>query len=285
MTLPRVVICIGCIWVQGGALSMAPLLGWNEFYFNPNRAHCSFSWNKEGYHIFYVAMIGVLCFALPALIVIFMYCGIFRVARKAARQVGPLPAVNIEAGQSAEESTGTENRQERGVRFSEDRTTNSTANENIHADAKPHCCRPFNGEFKALKTLLLIVGTFLLLWSPYFAVNIHGIIYRQIGDALIWERVTTWIAYCSFAVNPYVYGWLNKLLRQELIKTFRNCSRCRENATSDAEEQIGEGEDFYQFLERTSTRTTSLYTRSTDMGREQSVAPIKIVEVSEIENN
>ncbi|XP_077978082.1 G-protein coupled receptor 61-like [Glandiceps talaboti] len=290
VTLQRVLITIVYIWLQSAAFAMAPLVGLNEFTFNPHRAHCSYDWSKPGYHIYYIVMIGLLCFALPACLIIGMYCGIFCVARKTARQVGPTPAVSIE---QAEATTSQQQQQQHGSNSNHDMSSKcptTVANKPISKTKSPIC----GTEFKAVKTLSLIIGIFLVLWTPYFAVLLYGIIHGQIVSQDIWERVTTWFAYTSFTLNPYIYGWLNRQLRQELIRTLKNCNQCKKDEDNEMEDFPGDGEDFYQFLERTSTRTTSLNTKSstttttttTVTGKDQSVGlPHSIIEIPEAESD
>jgi hypothetical protein len=99
---------------------------------------------------------------------------------------------------------------------------------------------------KAAITLMFVVLTFVPLWTPFFVVGV----YRTIDDwnrcRQIWstcnvggaaasaaaaagvtaagldrlEAVVVWCALATFAINPFVYGWMNRAIRDELRLTF-----------------------------------------------------------------
>ncbi|GFS26078.1 class a rhodopsin g-protein coupled receptor gpr5ht4 [Elysia marginata] len=135
---------------------------------------------------------------------------------------------------------------------------------------------------KAFKTLLAIVLTHLLLWSPFFACQLHALAHHK-NLAFPLDATVTWLSYVSYAVNPCLYGCLNRGVREELVRHLgymnylcccyfsskvdqgRTSLRCgfhvpckprpSPHSSEDGEEAGGAGEggaeSFFQFLQRT----------------------------------
>ncbi|XP_068884015.1 probable G-protein coupled receptor isoform X3 [Aphelocoma coerulescens] len=107
------------------------------------------------------------------------------------------------------------------------------------------------GSNKAILTLVLIVGQFLCCWLPFFAFHLHSsVIVGTLGGGH-GEMVVTWIAYSSFAINPFFYGLLNRQIREELARLRRSCLNRplgQELCLSISEASVQE--NFLQFLQR-----------------------------------
>uniref|UniRef100_A0A8C6UTH3 G protein-coupled receptor 62 n=1 Tax=Neogobius melanostomus TaxID=47308 RepID=A0A8C6UTH3_9GOBI len=177
------------------------------------------------------AVFCVFCFLVPALVIFTVYCNVYKVARVAARQHGPLPSWMQNKHRS-------------------DSINSQTTIITTHtAPLRSVRDRPFGGA-KAVLTLLLIVGQFLMCWLPYFAFHFHISVNTtsQIPDDLI--EVVTWLAYSSFAMNPFFYGLLNRQIREELCK-LRRCYSGHPIDLIVSPEGSGH-ENFLQFLHRTS---------------------------------
>jgi hypothetical protein len=93
--------------------------------------------------------------------------------------------------------------------------------------------RPLQGHLKAAKTLLMLLMAYLALWGPYFILHLYGITHGVLYDPGTTELVALWLGFTSFAVNPFLYGWMNKAIREELVSLYRRllcrwccCSGC-----------------------------------------------------------
>jgi len=117
--------------------------------------------------------------------------------------------------------------------------------------------------WKAAATLLFVLLTFVPLWSPYFAYSMYRAIerYRQVFDCGLMasadhiERIVLWMGFATFASNTFVYGWMNRAIRDALRDTADgSLCRCATRGTARLSQVLGAGdaEDFFQFLERTS---------------------------------
>lgn len=74
---------------------------------------------------------------------------------------------------------------------------------------------------KAAKRLALLVGVFLFCWLTYII-----LVTTNISCGICHPRELTWIGniinYSSSAINPVLYGLLNRTIRQEIMKCFCN---------------------------------------------------------------
>jgi len=70
--------------------------------------------------------------------------------------------------------------------------------------------------WKAAATLLFVLLTFVPLWSPYFAYSLYRAVEgnqaSNCGSDQV-ERAVVWIGFTTFASNAFVYGWMNRAIR------------------------------------------------------------------------
>ncbi|XP_078577297.1 G-protein coupled receptor 61-like [Branchiostoma floridae x Branchiostoma japonicum] len=283
LTLLKALFAIGVIWLLALAFAMAPLMGWNGYSFNPIHKECTFSWSEGGASTVYAIIISVVYFCIPAMVIITMYGFIYRTARKASRQVGPLPAPLLPVDETQMPSGiflqvppatpsqifNVSSRVGPAPSTSMNSLTVSGALDGGNLLGK----RQHNEPLKATKTLLLIVGLFLFTWGPYFTASFYlglvGVKYSGVEDAVIWLRI---LARTSFALNSLVYGLLNRQVRLELHKAYR--SLCKPAVTVDPPPSAinlrsfdmdgSQVENFFQFLERTNAAEKKEETRCGD---------------------
>lgn len=77
-------------------------------------------------------------------------------------------------------------------------------------------------ETKAAKTLLIVVGTFVLCWTPHF-IGIFCLLAEQCSWPDEFFAITTWLAMLNSACNPVIYGVMSKQFR----KRFRQILLCK----------------------------------------------------------
>ncbi|XP_029472126.1 G-protein coupled receptor 61-like [Rhinatrema bivittatum] len=240
MTLGVAVSVLLFIWVQAILIAMVPLLSWTSAGNEPgnasfvNSTRCSLHNNVGDYSEVFVLFFTMLCFVLPLIIILSVYFSVFRVARIAALQHGPLPSW-----------AATPRR----------RSDSMGSQATIVAASRPQKMSPERvfGGGKAAFTLILIGGQFLICWLPYFTYHLHTAIINKSIARDLWETTVTWLAYTSFTVNPLFYGCLNRQIREELIrlpKCFLKQSLDEQLGLSSHEGSVEE--NFLQFLQRTS---------------------------------
>lgn len=85
-------------------------------------------------------------------------------------------------------------------------------------------------EQKATKVLGVVFFTFVILWSPFFVLNLLPTVCAECEERIShWVfDVVTWLGYASSMVNPIFYTIFNKVFRQ----AFKKVLLCRYSSTS-----------------------------------------------------
>ncbi|XP_069499135.1 G-protein coupled receptor 62 [Ambystoma mexicanum] len=232
MTLGLVVAVVVFIWMKAILFAGFSLLGWSPHTSAFGASRCSMYWSPSAYKSIFIIVFSVFCFVLPTFVIIAVYCSIYRVARMASLQHGPVPswpASSRRRSDSLHSQVTIITTRNLPPRLSTDRIL---------------------GGGKAAVTLMIIVGQYLLCWLPFFSFLLHFSI-NPPGVALRpGEIVVTWLAYSSFAINPFMYGFLNRQIREELSKLGQHClNRPTSQEVSSQEGSVHE--NFLQFLQRT----------------------------------
>lgn len=236
MTLKLTAAVIVMVWVASAVLGLTTVFGWPSYgsLSSVSAAHCSLHWSHSDHRRVFSVLFSVTCFCLPAVVIFAVYCNVYKVARVAARQHGPLP---LWTNSQLKHRSDSINSQTTII-------TTRNAPRRIMRD------RPFGGG-KAALTLVVIVGQFLICWLPYFAFHIHLTLDATPKIPNDLEEAVTWLAYSSFAINPFFYGLLNRQIREELCK-LRRCYSARPVELAVSSHEGSGHENFLQFLHRTS---------------------------------
>ncbi|KAM4588516.1 putative G-protein coupled receptor isoform 1-T2 [Odontesthes bonariensis] len=236
MTLKLTAAVMVMVWVASAVLGLSTVFGWPSYggLSSIKAEHCSIYWSHSDHRRIFSVLFSVTCFCLPAAVIFAVYCNVYKVARVAARQHGLLPSWTTNQLKHRSDSINSQ-------------TTIITTRNTPHRISRER----FFGGGKAAFTLVVIVGQFLICWLPYFAFHLHLILDAtpKIPDGL--EEVITWLAYSSFAINPFFYGLLNRQIREELCK-LRRCYSSRPMELAVSSHEGSAHENFLQFLHRTS---------------------------------
>lgn len=123
---------------------------------------------------------------------------------------------------------------------------------------------------KAFRTLLLTVGTYIALWSPYWWMPVVVLSMHQAQDDRPFcsniplyvmddkAAVFTWLMYASICINPLLYGLLDRTVRSEIMRRWRKLHSCCNGRWTPPTDQHPHQdlsqtgpENFWEFLERT----------------------------------
>ncbi|RDD46539.1 Trace amine-associated receptor 4 [Trichoplax sp. H2] len=73
---------------------------------------------------------------------------------------------------------------------------------------------------KINKTTLIIVGTFFICWAPRTIIGILQLLTTQLDNYGMIELLFLWLSMINSTLNPIIYGFHNKVFRQEFRRAF-----------------------------------------------------------------
>ncbi|KAJ7999115.1 hypothetical protein DPEC_G00212060 [Dallia pectoralis] len=284
MTLGLVVSVLVGIWVKALAMSALPLLAWalqggrtsllggagvvggsGGVPSPPAQGHrrCSLHWTGGGSNrMAFMVLFTLVYFLCPLLVILVVYCSMFKVARVAAMHHGPLPTWMDTPRRQRSESLSS-----RSTMVTSSGTGTGTGRDTPH--------RAFGGG-KAAAVLAAVGGQFLCCWLPYFSFHLYSALSSSPPATLApLEEVVTWIGYFCFTSNPFFYGCLNRQIREELGKhvpcLFRRATG-EENRLPSREGSIEE--NFLQFLQGTGCNLDPQDSNSTSSPKGEGCRPL-----------
>ncbi|XP_061755772.1 histamine receptor H2a [Nerophis ophidion] len=229
LVLPwKVVVAMASVWTVSVAVSFLPIyMGWNTVNGTvqnygarvPERT-CRFELNRP-----YVLTDSLLTFYLPLLAMCWTYLRILRIARAQIKRI-------ISARPTCVTSYSCRSNQ----------STITTVVSSIPASALR--------EHKATVTLAAVIGAFVVCWLPYFILfTALGLQEHPDPNKVPQFSIVLWLGYTNSALNPILYGALNRDFRSAYAHLLRcrwptySAWRCRHpsaTVTTAAREQLME---------------------------------------------
>ena len=199
ITMVHVLLCCLLLWTCGIVASVFPVAGlWKGVGLQPFNKLCNIQW-----HIEPVYLISVIAFIVipPFTTIVVSYVNILKLALN-ARQADI--KVNV---------------------------ANTSRNETDLNTTKPvSVLRQYITKKKSTITVTILIGTFVVCWTPYiFAVTVQAI-RCQVNPFWI-DAISQWLCIFNSGCNPLVYGLTNKTFRDGVKKMFGFFSRNNRVAT------------------------------------------------------
>nr|XP_061793533.1 histamine H2 receptor-like [Nerophis lumbriciformis] len=196
----RVFVAMASVWTVSVAVSFLPIyMGWNtvngtvQNYGQPERT-CRFELNRP-----YVLTDSLLTFYLPLLVMCWTYFRILRIARAQIKRI-------ISARPTCVTSYSGRNHQ----------SPITTVVSSVPASALR--------EHKATVTLAAVIGAFVVCWLPYFILfTALGLKEHPDPNKVPEFSIVLWLGYANSALNPILYGALNRDFRS----AYTHLLRCR----------------------------------------------------------
>ena len=249
MSMKKALCVLVILAIVAVIFGVLPLLGWGHYAYDNRKSYCTFMNSAE-----YAITLGVMCFAVPGTVTLCMYYGIYRVAKKTACQIQPTTRSTVAPIEGS--SAGTD--RDSGVSVTPESKPDTTVIDIDLFDGEDEGdeenATPQQSHWKAIRTLFIIIMLFLALWGPYFTVLFYTAAGNIVNHGVY--LATTWLAFSTHAVNPLVYGLLNRNIRDSMIAMWQRLRERRITQQSPSPPPDGNApdcEDFFQFLERTSS--------------------------------
>ncbi|CAH1794742.1 unnamed protein product [Owenia fusiformis] len=241
-TIFRCKVLIGVQWIIVILAAAPPLAGWGKYTFQRYKYVCSLEWKPgrmaDGYNI----VVGIFFYAIPTGIICWCYGRIFIAAvshTKRRNKVYP----------STEDSTHTATGESSG----------SFKRNTMLFEARKKV-----RDFKAVRTILLIILTFMLCRGPYFIIS--GIEAQGILVNPKWQTCAMFLLYSETVINQCIYGYLNRVTRFEIWRMVKLIVNQGNQSTT-----MTESDEF-------ASTTTSSYRMKT-FGKRKMVPSINVIPV------
>ncbi|XP_058505176.1 histamine receptor H2a [Solea solea] len=202
LVLPwRVAVAMASVWTVSVAVSFLPIhMGWNTVNGTVQnngpwapKGKCRFELNRP-----YVLTDSLLTFYLPLVAMCVIYLRILRIARaQAKRIINARPTFTTHY-------------------HSRSNSTSTTVVSSVTAVALR--------EHKATLTLAAVIGAFVVCWLPYFILfTVLGLKEHPDPSTVSAYPIVLWLGYANSALNPILYGALNRDFRS----AYSHLLRCR----------------------------------------------------------
>ena len=197
MTVQRALGMITFVWAQAAVFSFVPIAfsGWYEF--NQRYYTCTFpSYLHEVNYLVFSAATYAANAGLSLIVMLITYYRIFNVAKLHSRRIGHAVITAVNFG--------------RPVRGGPMATETSRQR-----------------EFKAARKILFVIGAFICCIAPYTVLRLLELC----GKGLSLKHSVTislrWFAFLKSAIDPFIYGLLQRRFRRALVELFLGSQRAR----------------------------------------------------------
>lgn len=206
VTRNKTVLSIIGIWLYALITACFPLLGWSDYKYIPGVWLCETDYHTSVSFTYFKL---TTMYFLPLISIIFIYSSILRVALRHSRQI-------------AREVEALRQRELPPVLEPESATKGSAMMvSGQYCVRKPHSA--LRAEIKTAITLACIVGVLFISWAPYMVVNIWSFHSGARAPVLL-QYVVSGLYYVNGVINPYLYGYLNRIIKREFKMLWTNAS-------------------------------------------------------------
>lgn len=232
-TPKRAAVLISLTWIVGFSISIPPMLGWRKPEDRSDPNACSIS-QDPAYTVY--STFGA--FYLPLIIMLVLYGRIFNAARfrirknvgKRRRVSARIPdhdeiTLSLSTNGTAEPKTEflelrAENCKRHGLPLANTSLLGQKNRKSVETKRKAALAR----ERRAVKTLGIIMGTFILCWLPFFTVALVLPFCKSRCSMPDWlGDVINWLGYSNSLLNPVIYAYFNK----DFQNAFKKIIKCK----------------------------------------------------------
>lgn len=262
-----------CIWLQALATCSPPLLGWSSIIYVVPMYNCATNWASSPS---YTAFMTILCYLVPAVVILFCYVNIVKVAHSHARRIHTLedsvqrrsnscPACN--QSDSSHQNCRSPSRLvchtsgELTSRFSSEaenvnralpegptQQSNSAPRRLFPFQAQSSSQPPAQNHHHGVLRLLLIITAFLIFWTPHISVALVQATESAVKGrtSLVPDSAITvsyWLMLLNSDVNPLLYALLSKRFQSALWGLGHRIRACLGSVLGRKDEVSAEGDE------------------------------------------
>ncbi|CAH1776688.1 unnamed protein product [Owenia fusiformis] len=205
MSRHNIAFAIAHIWLHAVSIGVAPLLGWNMGRFFQDRQYCTLMYIVGPGYLLFLFFLG-LCFPMAIISVVY-----FKIFRRTRSHIKIIDA------------------QESSVRRMSDDTTEDTYLSSMESlkqkEQKPVCIPKVSfRNMKAVKTLAIVIGCFLITWGPFTIATLITIMCKT-GCHLrtIISSHLLMLGLSNSFLNCFIYAYGNRNFRRVLKDAFMLC--------------------------------------------------------------
>ncbi|XP_054456735.1 G-protein coupled receptor 161 [Anoplopoma fimbria] len=274
-TLWRTFAVVLWIWLQALVTSCPPLLGWSSVSYVVPMFSCAVNWASSPS---YTAFMAALSYLIPAVVILFCYVNIVKVARSHARRIHTLedavqrssnPSSAFASGDSSHSLHSSPSRliyhvsgqfvsevsREEGDFISPplpESTTeqNNSSSRRLFSFLAQSASQPplqNSPNHHGVLRLFLVIAAFFLCWTPYIGVALVQATETAISgqSSLVPPSAITfsyWLVLLNSDINPLLYALLSKRF-QGALQCLRQKIRARLGSVVGREEEVRSGGD------------------------------------------
>ena len=191
----RIKITLLLVWILSFAFAITPVLIYVNSVKDGDHRGPAVIFEIQCYYVsskILALITSIVTFYIPLIIMSVLYGKVLIVARRQSKRVHPIETFGAEQGLSVID----------GNSVPPDNVTMST-----DQTQAPSARKRRKGDFKAARTLGLIMGCFGLCWMPFFIIHtVHPFIPTLITSPLI-PKLVIWLGYCNSCMNPFLYAF------------------------------------------------------------------------------
>nr|CCO13925.1 octopamine beta-type receptor 4 [Apis mellifera] len=209
---------LGSAWILPALISFIPIfMGWYTTqehldYMVKNPEVCSFVVNRP-----YAVISSCISFWIPGLVMIVMYCKIYKEAVRQRKALGRTSS-NIVLNSVHHHRSSTRQHHHQQMLLQAAAETGTSIRQQT---------KSWRAEHKAARTLGIIMGAFLLCWLPFFLWYLTTSLCGEAcycPDTVV--SVLFWIGYFNSALNPLIYAYFNRDFREAFKDTLKSALPC-----------------------------------------------------------
>jgi len=100
------------------------------------------------------------------------------------------------------------------------RGDNETVASTLPTTAAPRTCKNENRARKALRTITIILGAFVLCWTPWHVLSMIMGFCLPCVEPVIYD-ISYWLCYLNSPINPFCYAFANQQFKKTFLRIFR----------------------------------------------------------------